>query len=228
MRGLTVFKNNLFEVGAKIENNQILFDIEQVAKSLGFTQVKNDKEYVRWETINRYLNRYVSQDVGKGDLIPEPLVYKLAFKASNEVAEQFQDWLAIEVIPSIRQTGQYIKPLSEREQLVAAMKLSIETSEEIAAVKETVQDVVGKVKEVRSMVEHQITLDHGEQRRVQKAIASKVYETTSDGDLRKSYFSELHREVKDRFGVSSYKDIKRKDMQAALKYIGAWLPKKGK
>ncbi|MFB8733859.1 hypothetical protein ACEQPO_07825 [Bacillus sp. SL00103] len=36
--------------------------------------------------------------MGRGDFIPEPLVYKLAFKASNEVAEQFQDWLAIEVI----------------------------------------------------------------------------------------------------------------------------------
>lgn len=116
--------------------------------------------------------------------------------------------------------------LSEREQLMASMKLTLEAAEEIAAVKETVQDVVGEVKEVRLMVEHQITLDHGEQRRVQKAIASKVYETTLDSDLRKKYFGELHRDVKDRFGVSSYKDIKRKDMQSALRYIGAWLPKK--
>jgi len=35
------------------------------------------------------------------------MVYKLAFKASNDTAEKFQDWLAIEVIPSIRKTGQY-------------------------------------------------------------------------------------------------------------------------
>ena len=45
--------------------------------------------------------------MGKGDLIPEPLVYKLAFKAQNDVAEKFQDWLAIEVIPSIRKTGSF-------------------------------------------------------------------------------------------------------------------------
>src|SRR5699024_12273046 len=32
------------------------------------------------------------------------------FKAQNDVAEQFQDWLAIEVIPSIRKHGAYMTP----------------------------------------------------------------------------------------------------------------------
>ena len=104
---MQIFENNLFKVSAKTEGEQILFDVEQVAKSLGFTQTKNKKEYIRWETVNRYLEKYVSQQVGKGDLIPEPLVYKLAFKAQNELAEKFQDWLAIEVIPAIRKTGSY-------------------------------------------------------------------------------------------------------------------------
>ncbi|MFP5174162.1 phage antirepressor [Bacillus licheniformis] len=108
MNQLQTFKNELFEVSAKIENDQILFDVDHVAKSLGFKQIKNNKEYIRWGTVNRYLSKYLSQDVGKGDFIPEPLVYKLAFKASNEVAEQFQDWLAIDVIPTIRKTGGYV------------------------------------------------------------------------------------------------------------------------
>jgi prophage antirepressor-like protein len=215
---LKVFKNDLFEVAAKIEGSEILFDVEQVAKCLGITQLKNDKEYVRWERLNEYLPKN-SPQVEKGDLIPEPLVYKLAFKASNEVAEQFQDWLAIEVIPSIRKTGQYVKPLSEREQLVAVMKLSIETSEEIAVVK-------NEVKEVRGMVENQITLDHGEQRRIQRAIGHKVYEVERDETVRPQLFREIHREIKDRFAVASYKDIKRKDLQLAIRYIEGWVPRR--
>ncbi|MEE2020968.1 BRO family protein, partial [Bacillus toyonensis] len=110
MNQLQKFKNEIFEVSAKFENGEILFDVEQVAKSLGFTQLKNKKTYIRWTTVNGYLKKYVSQDVGKGDLIPEPLVYKLAFKASNEIAEAFQDWLAIEVLPSIRKHGAYMTP----------------------------------------------------------------------------------------------------------------------
>ncbi|MCR9038570.1 phage antirepressor KilAC domain-containing protein [Bacillus sp. L381] len=108
MNQVQTFRNGIFQVEAKIEDDQILFNVEQVAKSLGFTQTKNNKEYIRWETINRYLNKYLSQEVGKGDFIPESLVYKLAFKASNQIAEQFQDWLAIEVIPTIRKTGGYV------------------------------------------------------------------------------------------------------------------------
>lgn len=109
MTNLKVFKNEMFEVSVELADGEVLFDTENVAKNLGFTQLKGNKEYVRWETINRYLEKYVSQEVGKGDFIPEALVYKLAFKASNEVAEKFQDWLAIEVLPQIRKHGMYAK-----------------------------------------------------------------------------------------------------------------------
>ena len=35
------------------------------------------------------------------------MVYKLAFKAGNSIAEKFQDWLAMDVLPSIRKHGLY-------------------------------------------------------------------------------------------------------------------------
>lgn len=109
--------------------------------------------------------------------------------------------------------------LTEKEQLMASMKLSLETAEEITAVKE-------EVKEVRGMVENQITLDHGEQRRIQRAVGHKVYELTNDQEYRSQLFRELHREIKDRFAVASYKDIKRKDLQSAIRYIEGWVPRR--
>lgn len=112
MNELKVFKNELFEVKATIENETVLFDAETVARCLGLTEKKNDVEYVMWRRVNNYL-KSVSADVSKGDMIPEPMVYKLAFKASNETAEKFQDWLAIEVLPKIRKTGTYIPDLSQ-------------------------------------------------------------------------------------------------------------------
>ncbi|MDT3494942.1 phage antirepressor KilAC domain-containing protein [Bacillus toyonensis] len=107
MNQLKKFKNEIFEVSAKFENGEVLFDVEQVAKCLGIARMKNDKVYVRWDRVNSYLPKH-SPQVGKGDLIPEPIVYKLAFKASNDIAEKFQDWLAIEVLPSIRKHGAYM------------------------------------------------------------------------------------------------------------------------
>lgn len=107
---LRTFSNNLFDLTVKTENGEALFDVETVARSLGFVQTKSGKEYVRWETVNKYLKKYLSQEVGKNDYISEPMVYKLAFKANNALAEQFQDWLASEVLPTIRKHGAYLTP----------------------------------------------------------------------------------------------------------------------
>lgn len=105
---IQTFSNNLFDLTVKTENGEALFDVETVARSLGFTQTKSGKEYVRWETVNKYLRKYLSQEVGKNDYISEPMVYKLAFKANNALAEQFQDWLATVVLPAIRKHGGYL------------------------------------------------------------------------------------------------------------------------
>lgn len=101
------FENNLFELEVKTENGESLFNAETVARSLGFVETKNGKEYVRWRTVNGYLKKYLSQEVAKNDFISEPMVYKLAFKANNALAEKFQDWLASEVLPQIRKHGMY-------------------------------------------------------------------------------------------------------------------------
>ncbi|GAA3259124.1 Phage antirepressor protein [Lactococcus lactis subsp. lactis] len=104
MKELQNFTNGIFNLDVKVEGEEVLFSAEQVAKSLGFTQTKNRKEYIRWETISKYL----SQQVGKSDFISEPMVYKLAFKANNAVSEKFTDWLAVEVLPTIRKHGAYM------------------------------------------------------------------------------------------------------------------------
>lgn len=61
------------------------------------------------ENYQRIPKKYLSQEVAKTDFISEPMVYKLAFKANNALAEKFQDWLATEVLPQIRKYGMYAK-----------------------------------------------------------------------------------------------------------------------
>lgn len=102
------FENNLFQLEVKTENGDSLFDVETVAKSFGISRVAaSGNEVVRWDRVNKYLGDTYPQ-VGTGDFISEPMVYKLAFKANNALAEKFQDWLANEVLPSIRKHGAYM------------------------------------------------------------------------------------------------------------------------
>lgn len=131
-----------------------------------------------------------------------------------------QAWDAYEsLVDEYYSIKQQVRVLSEREQLMASMKLTIETSEKV-------DQIESKMNSLERKVEEQITLDHGEQRRMQKAIGHKVYELENNSDARSNLFREIHRELKDRFAVASYKDIKRKDLLAAIRYIEAWIPRR--
>lgn len=108
-----VFGNEEFNVKVMLDaNGDYLFDAESVAMSLGLTTVaKSGNVCVRWKRVNEYLKLIdTPAEISKGSYIPEPAVYKLSFKASNEVAENFQDWLAVEVLPKLRKTGSYEMP----------------------------------------------------------------------------------------------------------------------
>ena len=83
--------------------------LENVARGLGFVQMKNGVEYVKWERVSSYLEELgFSPEVGKDSFIPENIFYRLAMKAKNETAERFQAKVADEIIPSIRKHGAYM------------------------------------------------------------------------------------------------------------------------
>ncbi|MGL5331113.1 MAG: BRO-N domain-containing protein [Peptostreptococcaceae bacterium] len=104
----------------KNEDGSISVSAEDTAIGYGWCQNKNDKVYVRWETLNGFLNELgISQEVGKDDYVPESVFYLLGMKAKNKIALDFQKWLATEVIPSIRKNGQYLTTKSEEPKLLA-------------------------------------------------------------------------------------------------------------
>lgn len=106
---LFVNKELELEVRAiKNDDASISLNAEDTAIGFGFTQIKNGKTYVRWETMNGYCKELnFSQHVGKDDYIPESLFYLLGMKANNDVAKKFQMWLATEVLQSMRKYGMY-------------------------------------------------------------------------------------------------------------------------
>lgn len=91
------------------ETGTAYLNAEDVARGFGFTEIKSGVEYVMWRRVNRYLDEFgFSAHVSKDDFLPENMVYRLGFKASNEVAQKFQAVLADEVLPAIRRHGAYM------------------------------------------------------------------------------------------------------------------------
>lgn len=219
MSELQLFQNESFEVLVKKADESILFCAEGVALSLGITQEKNGRKYVRWERVNDYLPSN-SPEVGKGDLIPEPMVYKLAFKASNGVAEKFQDWLATEVIPSIRQTGGYQVQRKSQSELIAM--IAQDNVERDKVIKAVVKDV-GYLKD-------NMRINGPQEQRIGKNARGRIVECLGGKDsvayseISRKVFSLFWNEFKNYFEVPRYGELPKVRFEEALQFIQEWTP----
>ena len=80
---------------------------------------------------------------------------------------------------------------------------------------------------VENKVDNEIRVNSGEQLRITKAVKRRVCQRIDLAvDLigkDKFMYQAIYRDLKDRFGVASYKDIKRKDLTDCLNYISTWI-----
>lgn len=192
------------------EDGSISINAEDTARGFGWTTVaKSGNEVVRWARMNEYCKEIgFSQQVGKDDYIPESLFYRLGMKANNAVADKFQNWLAMEVIPSIRKTGHYGKPMTIPEQIQLLAKGNVELSEKIEQVDKRIDTLEQdmplygcEIEEVKSHIN----------RKGVEVLDGKQSEAYHDASIRGSVYSDMYRQLKREYGaVSSYKSIKRK------------------
>lgn len=133
---IKIFKSDERRISLPVKevDGQIYFDAESAAIGLGITSEAKGYINVRWSRINSYLDSATSgRKIGKGDWITEPEFYRLAFKANNKFANEFQDWVASEVLPSIRKHGAYMTDQKIEEILLnpdTLIKLATELKEE--------------------------------------------------------------------------------------------------
>lgn len=121
---------------------------------------------------------------------------------------------------------QNVVPLSKDQALVTVLRTTADLVEDTQAIKIEQHEIRKELSLINEKIEEQITLTSGEQRAVQKEVAIKVYEIEDDVTIRPKLFRELHREIKDRFAVASYKDVRRQELQTVINYIRSWVPRK--
>ena len=89
------------------------------------------------------------------------------------------------------------------------------------------EKIVDRVEVLENKVDNEIRVDNGEQRKIQRAVATRVYQRLDIVpeliEDKKYMFQAIYRDLKDRFGVASYRDIKRKDLRDCLKYVSVWI-----
>ncbi|WP_265822570.1 BRO family protein [Geovibrio ferrireducens] len=103
-----VFKNREFgAVRTIIKDGEPWFVAKDVAEALGYRDTTNAvKAHCRGVVKHHPYKQSVSgsQPV---NIIPESDLYRLILRSRVRDAERFQDWVTMEILPSIRKTGSY-------------------------------------------------------------------------------------------------------------------------
>lgn len=198
------------------ENGIAQLSFEDVARGLGFTEIKNNVEYIRYRTVFAYLESFeFSQDVAKDGFIPENIFYLLAMKASNQTAIAFQMKVANEILPSIRKTGSYsVKPQSIEDLIIMqaqSMKDLRLTQQQQAT---SIANHEFKLADIDQKVTNEITLTTREQKQIQGSVNRRAFDMGLPDVYRQIYGA-----LKKHFGIPSYRDLRRSDLTKAFEFI---------
>ena len=132
MNGIQIFNNDEFgEVRILKEDGNFYFVASDVAKKLGYVNSsKAVNDHCKGVTKRYTLTKGGNQEL---NFIPESDVYRLIVHSKLPAAERFEKWVFDEVLPSIRKTGSYNKPMSELEILQHSINQLVEQERKLKA-----------------------------------------------------------------------------------------------
>lgn len=137
---------------------------------------------------------------------------KLILNFARYLNVEFELWCDEQITTLLRDGKVELQPMSIQQMMI----LTLQEQEKL----------VNRVDIIENKVENEIRVDNGEQRKIQKAVGTRVYQRMdiAENHQNKNFmFQAIYRDLKDRFGVASYRDIKRKDLTVVLEYIAGWI-----
>lgn len=118
MNDLEIFKNEEFgEIRTVIKDGEPMFCLADICKALDLEQVSRVKQRLKADgvTTSKVIDRLGREQ--DATFINEANLYKTIFQSRKESAERFTDWVTTEVLPSIRKTGSYGKPMTTAQKI---------------------------------------------------------------------------------------------------------------
>ena len=218
---LQIFSNSEFgEIRTITKDDEPMFCLADICKALELTQPSKVKERLNEKGV-RSIPTLTKGGEQKLLYINESNLYKTIFQSRKESAERFTEWVTSEVLPSIRKTGSYSKPLTTSEQIRLLAQGNTELTER-----------VDKVEDKIISIEEETPLYGCEIEEVQKHVRKKGIEVLGgkdsnaykDGGIRGSVYSDIYKQLKREFGcVATYKSIKRKYLADVHEFIDTYL-----
>ena len=145
-------------------------------------------------------------------IINESGLYSLILSSKMPNARKFKRWVTSEVLPAIRKTGSYQKPMSQVEMMRIQLGMIDNHEERIAE------------------LEQNMTIDYAQQQALGEAVNYVVIDALggkgSDAykEIGKKVFSECNRDLKRYFRVNARNNVQKKRFNEAIEYVQHWQP----
>lgn len=144
--------------------------------------------------------------INEGDL------YRLIMKSKLPSAEKFESWVMDEVLPTIRKTGSYQKPLTTVEQIQVIATGFLDHEERL------------------NRLENTMTIDYAQQESIRDLVSSVVIahlggkESNAYREIGKKVFAECNRDIKTYFAVNARNNIPKLRFEESMEYVRNWHP----
>lgn len=211
--GLQIFNNSEFgQIRTVIVDSEPMFCLADVCKALEITHITDVKNRLKQDGVG---TAEVIDNIGRkqnATFINESNLYKTIFQSRKESAERFTEWVTSEVLPSIRKTGSYQKPLSTQEMMRIQLGM--------------IDDVSDRV----TKLENTMNIDYGQQHSLGELISSRVIElvggkkSNAYREIGRKVFTEINHDYKDYFNVNARGNTPRLKYEEAVEYVKNWIP----
>ena len=181
-----------------------------VAKALGYNNPR--------DAVSRHCKGVVKRDtptssgIQSMSYINEGDLYRLIMKSKLPSAEKFESWVMDEVLPTIRKTGSYRKPLTTVEQIQVIATGFLDHEERL------------------NRLENTMTIDYAQQEAIRDLVSSVVIahlggkESNAYKEIGKKVFAECNRDIKTYFAVNARNNIPKLRFEEAMEYVKNWHP----
>lgn len=207
-----------------------LFLAKDIANRIGYRRDSVNKMLEMVDFEDEKLNGKIFRSGQNRNMwfLTEEGVYSILMKCGTDEGKRFRNGFKL-----------FLKAWRKGEVKVVEKTMSVE--EMIISQAQSVIELKNRFEVLEDKVNNQITIDSGKQNKLHMTIKKRVYERfdslikgylfyertndktcTFDKKLKKSLFSAIHRELKNKFGVPSYRDIKEQDFESAITFAENW------
>lgn len=211
MNELQIFNSGEFGEIRTIEiDGKPYFVGTDVAKALGYNNPR--------DAVSRHCKGVVKHDtptssgIQSMSYINEGDLYRLIMKLKLPSAEKFESWVMDEVLPTIRKTGSYRKPLTTVEQIQVIATGFLDHEERL------------------NRLENTMTIDYAQQEAIRDLVSSVVIahlggkESNAYKEIGKKVFAECNRDIKTYFTVNARNNIPKLRFEESMEYVRNWHP----